>query len=209
MGTMGRLVCHVCSLSPGTLRGVPGGGLSVMFVVCPLVLWEGCRGEACLCLCSLSPGVESWVPWGRLVLSCFCYCVVCLAVKQGEPPEKAMPPLPFLPHHSIFLTVFQPLPTHSVYNFSHGMFIILYKLVYISCPLTLLSYTYLYTLSSLTMSHKPFLAGCEFKWHKNEIIIDIYNFFVTPELHSYSYASRPLHTVLQVMSSVKAWKLEG
>ena len=25
---------------------------------------------------------------------------ICLAVKQGEPPEKAMPPLPILPHHS-------------------------------------------------------------------------------------------------------------
>ena len=29
MGSMGRLVCHVCSLSPGTPRGVPGEGLSV------------------------------------------------------------------------------------------------------------------------------------------------------------------------------------
>ena len=29
MGSMGRLVYHVCSLSPGTPRGVPGEGLSV------------------------------------------------------------------------------------------------------------------------------------------------------------------------------------
>ena len=29
MGSMGRLVCHVCSLSPGTPRGEPGEGLSV------------------------------------------------------------------------------------------------------------------------------------------------------------------------------------
>ena len=29
IGTMGRLVGHVCSLSPGTPRGVPGEGLSV------------------------------------------------------------------------------------------------------------------------------------------------------------------------------------
>ena len=29
MGSMGRLVCHVCSLFPGTPRGVPGEGLSV------------------------------------------------------------------------------------------------------------------------------------------------------------------------------------
>ena len=60
--------------------------LSVMLVVCPLVLREGCQGKACLCVCSLSPGVESRVPWGMLVLLCFCHCVVCLAVKQGEPP---------------------------------------------------------------------------------------------------------------------------
>ena len=65
--------------------------------------------KAYLCLCSLSPGVESRVSWGRLVLSCFCHCVVCLAVKQGEPPEKAMQPLPILPHH-LFLTVSNPSP---------------------------------------------------------------------------------------------------
>ena len=137
-----------------------------MFVVCPLVLREGCQGKACLCLCSLSPGVESRVPWGRLVLSCFCYCVVCLAVKQGEPPEKAMPPLPILPHH-LFLTVSNPSPL--IFTISvMVLFIILYKLIYISYPpnpLSLRSYSliiliYIYTLSPLTVSHKPILAGC-------------------------------------------------
>ena len=45
-GARGRLVCHTCSLSSGTPRGVPGEGLSVLHVVCPLVLREGCQGKA-------------------------------------------------------------------------------------------------------------------------------------------------------------------
>ena len=115
----------------------------------------------------MSPEVESWVPWGRLVLSCFRHCVVCLAVKQGEPPEKAIPLLPILPHHPIFLTVFQTLSSHFS-NLSHGVFIVLYKLVYIPYPLPPQPKILLYlcTLTSLTVSHKHFLAGCVFKRHK-------------------------------------------
>ena len=107
----------------------------------------GCQGKACLCLCNLSPGVESWVPWGRLVLSCFCYCVVCLAVKQGESAEKAMPPLPILPHH-LFLTVSNP--THLIFTISVMVCLLFYINSFASLIppnlLSLRSYnTYLYS----------------------------------------------------------------
>ena len=49
MGSMGRLVCHVCTLSPGTPRGVPGEGLSVMFVVCPQESKVAFLGEGLFC----------------------------------------------------------------------------------------------------------------------------------------------------------------
>ena len=143
---------------------MPGEGFCVPGVVSPLVLRERYQGKACLCLCSLSPGVESWVAWGSLIVFlCFCCCVVCLAVKQGEPPEKAMPPLPILPHH-LFLTVSNPSPL--IFTISVMVCLLFYINSFTSLApnlLSLRSYSLIiliYTLSSLTVSHKPILAGC-------------------------------------------------
>ena len=62
MGSMGRLVCHVCSLSPGTLRGVPGEGF-MCGVVCLMVYFEmGSMGRLVCHVCSLSPGTPRGVP---------------------------------------------------------------------------------------------------------------------------------------------------
>ena len=75
-------------------------------------------------------GYETTAPGGRVEeLSAERSC------KQGEPSEKAMPPLPILPLTTPSSYSCQSLPSH-FYNFSHAIFIILYKLIYISYPLT-------------------------------------------------------------------------
>ena len=73
------VVCLMVYFEMGTMGRVD---LSVVFVVCPLVLREGCQGKACLCgvvclmvyfemgtmgrlvrhVCSLSPGTPRGVP---------------------------------------------------------------------------------------------------------------------------------------------------
>ena len=81
--------------------------MSVMFVVYPLALREGCQGKACLCL--YCPQVSKV---GLLGEGLFCHCVVCLAVKQGEPPEKAMPPCTPHPPSSLHLSYSFPTSPH-------------------------------------------------------------------------------------------------
>ena len=101
---------------------------------------------------------------------------ICLAVKQGEPPEKACrhspfflttphpsTPLPILPHH-LFLTVSNPSPL--IFTISVMVCLLFYINSFTSLApnlLSLRSYSLIiliYTLSSLTVSHKPILAGC-------------------------------------------------